>query len=649
MIPYYLVWLHRLQDLHPSSVGLSPRHGIPPSFKQQPIIEFALFHLLVALTDAPHSSYHYDNHISNTDALITRYKLHRKSDANTLDDLLHSLNKQLSPVKRELALKSLSIIYSSTKSSSTINNVEIARWIRCIQAESVSDACTNLSGAMNVPACVAADILLRTPMSKHELILQLSVWSTYLGDIAKAYHQKTSHLTKVFTNMVYYCIHYSPVDLQSLVQTTLSFFSSTKAGYKFNFVNNDFLNSFLWKSSVDYLQLSTPNHIANMGVIRAQEVVVKHLTHANLSHQGYMAIALSLRGVSPEKASKIFKCAVDLFPNETASVHRHVAEIYLATTPELLLHSFDTATANHGLSSIVWYVLVRKLEELHLLTRHRALKVLDELLSRRSNVILSKPLIIALLQHVKSIPALERFVAKLDLAELLDLFSSTINTRYLYLLYHSPQSVASTQTPTRPYIDSIAPGDSDLERARRLYESMDHKAVSTVGTMLNGELRHQPEKLFDLYQKELSGRSPDESCLCALLRVVKRDRRLMWGEMFASQIAVHQFRSNVRSTPELCNVVPSDRAWYLYVEVLALCYYTAELAELLKWWEDLQFAPSKDTLMLLLRSLPVPFAERHVRHWCSLPAGSSFVLTWPWPTVEEFTGANELKDKEKLR
>lgn len=634
-ISHYLVYLQKIRDHQASSVGLGRRAGVPTSFQRQTIIEFALFHLLIAISPGP--GHDFKTQYTHLQELMSRHQLQPKADSLDLRELLSSLSINIPPSspQEKVALTSLSIIYSAYPSSTTLTNSEIVRWIHCIQAPSISEACTNLSGTVNVPACVATDVLLRTPMSKHELSLQLGVWSSYLELIAKTYYKKKSHLAKVFNNLVYYCIQYSPADLRPFILTSLDFFTSKKSGYTFKFMDNAFLCSFLWNSSMNLLQLAAYSHYSNMCVIQAQEVVVRHLTGANISHEGYMGLVISLKTVSQKKALNLFKHAADIFPEEENTLFHHIASIYLSQTPEQILHSFDVAAADYSLSALLWFIFVKMLQETELLNTDRALKLLDELTRRKDSVILSKLLLLLILNHLGSISALETAIAKLDRAKLLKHFTNIVHIRYLNMLYSNTNTTIPDLT-SKPYLKKLVPGRSNLERARHLYALIERKSVGIVGTMLNGEAYHQPERLYDFYQEALGSRTPDEHCLCALLRVVKRNQQLMWGEMFASQIAVHEFKASVHHSSVSSSVVPSDKTWCLYIEVLSRCDYTAELAELLRWWEELKFTPSRSTLELLLKALPVPYAERHVKHWSSLPEGTSFVHTWPWPSLEEF-------------
>lgn len=161
--------------------------------------------------------------------------------------------------------------------------------------------------------------------------------------------------------------------------------------------------------------------------------------------------------------------------------------------------------------------------------------------------------------------------------------------------------------------------------------------------MLNGEVAHRPEEIFSLYCEHLEGKIPDQQCLAALLRAClerKHGHVISWGALYAPQVAVHEFKKYVAqkvplTRPSEDGLVPSNQLWKLYIRVLVEASYLAELAEIIRWWEQVQFRPPKSTLLLLLRALPREFAERHIKHAASVPADAHFLLLWPWPTVDE--------------
>lgn len=170
---------------------------------------------------------------------------------------------------------------------------------------------------------------------------------------------------------------------------------------------------------------------------------------------------------------------------------------------------------------------------------------------------------------------------------------------------------------------------------------MKRKTVGNVGVMLAGESTYQAENLYELYQEELGMKSPDENCLVALIKAATKkyldERRLWWNNFHASQIAVYEFKMNVSETHDDTKIMPSNKTWQLYVTLLRDCDYTAELSEILRWWEQLHFVPERDTLLMLLKALPLPFAQRHIKHWRSVPDSSSSLKDWPWPSEEELT------------
>lgn len=636
-IRHFLVWLHLNRNQKLDQVVLG-NPAFPSPIKEHQIRECAVFHVLVALHCTLEQWLQSQNtHLDKLVEKLSQLKQLRKLKVETQDVqpqamwIIDQLGLNASETQKSAITKALRCFYLPSKSAPLTTNHDLLAWLRLLQAPTVSEACEHLSNLVEIPAFVTSDILFRTPMSKEELYLQLDIWETFIEPIAKAYHDKTTHTSAMVNNIAYYCVQYDATKLPSFVSATIDFFTSTSTGYTYKLVDVAFANSLLWKLAYYYVQCSSHSKSNGMCLVRAQEPLVKFATHLRLSQEGYMGIVVALSHVSEEKAEKLMEMSKIHFHEHSS--HYHMANIYISQTPEQLIHSFNEAIAQYPNSAALWLAFVKKLQAFELLTEARAHKLLKELVGRKNDLIISKDIVLTLLQLVESVNGIETFLNVLDSAGLMHSYGNVVRNKYMALLYRFNKD----RNVSKPYLDKFVQSTSNIECARHLYKSTKRKTTANVGTMLNGEVAYQPETIYDLYQSELQGRTPDESCLLALLRAARlRPRTLMWGPMYATQVAVHEFKKNVRQLPESDGFLPSNKLWKEYIRLLESAEYLAELAELIQWWEKVQFVPNRSTLLLLLQALPAEYAERHITHALSVPRDSNFVSCWPWPQVEEF-------------
>lgn len=514
---------------------------------------------------------------------------------------------------------------------------ELHCWLRSLQAPTVTHACNHLANLTNIPECVSSNILLRSPLSKEEVALQLDLWETFIEPIAKAYHRKPSHPSSIIQNLAYYTVHLSPNRLPELVRSSVDFLTSTKYGFKFSVMTPHFANKLIYSMALNLIQNSS-NSTSAVHVIKAQEHLVKFLTHQGLSQRGYVGIVLAIVHESEDNAFKLFKISQAHYPDHTQEYH--LACIYLSTTPEQLLHNFNKAVVQYPASATFWYFLAKKLLQFELLTEVRAFKLLEKLVNRRKDLLISKDTVLTLLRPIESVNGIEAAITLLEDAEMLPSYRDIVHRKYMSLLYR----YSMEKNVRKPYLDKVIKRSSNLECARHLYSLTEHKRTSSVGAMLSGEVYHQPQNIYNLYKRELEGRVPDESCLSALLRASVAQplgRVMVWGQLFAPQVAVHEFKKHVSLQVDDDGLVPSARLWTWYVKVLICSGYMAELADIIRWWELVQFVPPKGLLLLLLRLLPSEFVLRHLKHVSLMPKNSTHVSRWPWPSAEELSEAKQ--------
>lgn len=541
---------------------------------------------------------------------------------------------------------------------------DLIPWICSISASSVTLSCAALTNLSNIPSFVSSDILLRTPMTHQEFDLQIDLWHTFGVGIAEDYAIYNRHLKDCIDNLVFYATQYSPSQLLGLLKWNFDVFQSSKKLQKV-FLQPPYLSRLVWKVVFDLFR--RPEAYAKrhaLSIVRAQETIVEQLsktgdmtasTRSKLDLDGQMGVVLAVNMISSEKARKLL-VAVEPLVTEGSRKHLslyYVTKISVSTTPEQLLHSFH---ASMDRSPAVWLSFVKKLHELGLLNEDRAIKILRELEREKKVLIITKDVVSALLVPITSLQGMEMFMAILQGAEkepskLATALSSTVLAKYISVLYREATSdrehISAAYCRTLGVVVPEAGFLSRLDYARYIYSTL-RKTPNLVGIRLHGEGRFQPENIFQMYNSELGEMSPSHRCVSALITTAIRSPNIMWGEMYAAQVAIYEFKQYVAANesegPYDADKLPDDGLWQKYIELLARYEYVAEMASVIEWWEKLSYKPSQATLVLLLKAMPAEYGERYVQHAEKVRNESvgrlgaiakGGVFEWPWPSVAE--------------
>ncbi|OBA21569.1 hypothetical protein METBIDRAFT_78493 [Metschnikowia bicuspidata var. bicuspidata NRRL YB-4993] len=637
----FLIFLRRKQEHKIEQTTLRPL-GLPLLYKEAVLIETVLFHILTCFHSSEADLAWIDTQADRL-AFLHRHISERKKGAVsgthfTTEDA-HTLAQKLgfSILEQQHSVLVQALNLMSITCPSILKIDTLVPWIRSLCAARITEACAELTNLTEIPTCVSSDILLRTPLSIDEVALQLDLWQTFIVPIAQEYHERRTHVTSIIENLVFYTAQYEPRKLETFLQGTLSLLTSTRSGFTYKVMTNDFVNSLIYFLALTFIKNSAVSLASPMPSIKAQKILVEYLGNEKLSQKGYVGITLLISHESEDKATRLLDLTRTRFPEESEFVH--YAKIYLSNTPEELLHTFNVAILQHPLSATMWLMLIKKLQQLHFLTEKRSQQMLLELLARKQNIIISKDVVLVLLSLIESISGIEDFIQALQKLDLFVKFQGIVLNKYMSLLYR----YNNEKSVHKPYLDKFIHHTSNVECARYLYQRNAWKTTGIIGVMLHGEASHRPGDLYQLYCDELQGSVPDEACLSALLRAsMKRvnGRPLLWGLLYAPQVAVHEFKQYVLSEPvakdsNVWGIVASNRLWQVYIHALRSAEYTAELADIMRWWEEIEFVPSRSTLTLLLRALPPEFADRHIKHAHSLPRTS---VSWPWPSIEEVRG-----------
>lgn len=721
---------------------------IPNPFKMQNLLEPIIFHGILSLSyilddrglDSKYLRSQYDAQIEHLTAILNKINS-SKNGKLSYDQIKNEAEEQVGSSIESIATKVISKFKNDENHPDNINDYffrplqmalicfivvskkaynqmytiedDLVPWILSVMSSSVSGSCESLRNLSRIPPCITSDILLRTPMSKNEYYLQTDIWIDFMKEIGAAYHNRIKHIKLCINNLIFYGIQYDSHKLPDLICKSLQFFTSTKSGYTFHLIDQDFLNSLIWKVIFDYLRSSIafkPHVITS--IIKVQEILVQGLSkvgderkkvHSKLDTEGNMGIVLAINHVSQEKAEKLFKMAEDKLmvsdehiSNTKLMVSYHFTKIFLSITPEQLLHNFNDAASDYVQSATLWLGFIKKLNEFGLLNEKRSKKILIELVNNKEKVLITKDIVLLLLQPIQTLADIDEFIAilqgKSSTAKDEDCLlavahSSSILPKYLTILYKNVH-INRPQTNQSPWNDqkaqfispfyaskqiSLNPKTfaSVLSFARNLYETGFKKKTSKiVGIMLAGEANIQPENIYDLYNRELFEKNnllPDDSCLAALIKAAMKQVNgkgndsttcIMWGDLYAPQVAIHEFKKYVMAKSSDGGigkynvdpgVYPLDDLWQKYIHLLAKYDYISELSIIIQWWEYLNFKPSYATLLILLGSLPIEYGSRYIKHFEKVKADSSKSinthrgeetntknnLDWSWPTINQ--------------
>lgn len=522
---------------------------------------------------------------------------------------------------------------------------DVIPWINSILASSVTEACFELTHLRNIPGTVMADILLRQPLTKLELNLQLDLWRQFILQICHVYYHQPTMLRTIVGCILYHTCRLDLEKLPELMSHSIQFLKSTYFGADFSIVTDRYLNELLWDVAYFALESDPVKGKPFLALMQTQQFLAQHITkfpQLQLSLEGHMGIVFAVSMYSKAKAKELMEKSIAKHPPQLAVTYRetnsfNVVRITLAETPQDLVRTFNDIARPSG---TVWAEFVKKLRELGLLSVLRCIDIINELWQHKESLLITKATMLNLLTPYTTADHMNRLLANIPL-ELAQKFLTMLTEKYMTVLYQggdqefNPQYLA-TLVPEIIYGgDSGGSGDGSggggLMVARQLYSQCQRKRFSPgiIGQMLEGELQIQPQNIYKLFKEEIKQRelSPNEKCLLSLLKAARRGPEpFIWDGMYAPQIAIHEFKTYIGEIPS------SDFLWQEYIELLSQYDYVDEMSEIIKWWEQLGFSPSPETLMRLLRALPEEFAKRHIIHGHKVGG----VHAWPWPDLAEF-------------
>ncbi|CAX43249.1 ARP2/3 complex subunit, putative [Candida dubliniensis CD36] len=529
----------------------------------------------------------------------------------------------------------------SSQMKSNYSAEHLVKWIKSISSKSVIESYSFLHNLEEVPAFVLFDLMLRNPQFKEEFLLQKDIWLHNLKPFALQRIGQTFILKSIIDNLVYYGIMFESDALAETLKTTLDFFKSSRTGVNVD-LGDDFINELIWGTALYSFRYSD---IKPVSIANVQELLVTYLSSVEkLSFKAYMGITLVVSKVSRERGEKLYQIAESKFLNkETTSkemVAYYMTQLYLAKSPEDLVHTFNVAIKKYELSSKLWLVFIRKMSSFDLLDETRASRILKKMVS--TNVNITSDIVTELSKSVVDLSVLEGMTQMVSTDK-----ARFFLTRYIQLLNIYDGSLSQVELPWDKEFDksSAYKGFSSIaDYTRYLCTLLPTTSIHQISLLLESEAKRNPQNTFQVYKKELLDKalSPNKKCLGVLLEVAYDHGDFeAWDRYRGPQVAIREFQRHIKTTKT--GIEPNEWLWGKYIKLLSKYDYISELSKIMKWWDDLKFEPSKGLLVLLLSSLPREFSERHIKHHEKLQSKRD----WPWPSIEEFNAFTVNRDTMK--
>lgn len=309
-------------------------------------------------------------------------------------------------------------------------------------------------------------------------------------------------------------------------------------------------------------------------------------------------------------------------------------------------------------SSLLWETFLLRLDEFGALDSTRVVQLVDKL-ERRDLPCTphNTKMLCLLMRQVSDFPTLERLVRILSERKLM---STPVLEAYIVSLYKEAKSPGHLKN-SHPRLQELGHGDM-LSYVRSVVNLLDDIPVTIKGQIMLHEAQLRPREAYMLYQSYLeeSGASPDLSCLVGLLLASLKEHDIVWDHQYAIQVAVAEFK---HWTPLLYTELheyrakPNARVWEIYISALDKYNYLEQITELVIWWQNVRYIPTKKLLIRFLNALPEVEKQRFVLYgYNTLSQGAHkkslksqiknqdvYVpieyeyspASWPWPSEKE--------------
>lgn len=546
---------------------------------------------------------------------------------------------------------------------------DLDRWVNCVRAPTLFSAVQAMEGdsvQRRWPKFLILFTIRRSLNSRLEALELMRLFYQYYPTLDHI--SQTKFLFKVISRAQQYIPDILPDICQIFVD------HSDKQVLR----NEAIFNQLLWQLSsfgrtfTTAIDIDSGRSISREAdiILQAQNTVVTKMKEADLDldTKGYLALAHSLREVSPERARSLLDIIrTHDYPESVAEkavfsgnldspdgdIRRRIhstgnfpylqgptcLEILFSRNSDEALTALDNGIKwfessnysgpqyNFSQSSMLWATLLRQLNILGELSTDMTESFWTRIQESGVNVspyLLSQ--IVTGLSSSSNRNVEPRHMLRQSLTSEFDTSSNGHQKAFSFLRdvvfkkYHSLGSPSLASKYIRLLADNVGKLDTHtngLSMARDLVASMGTTAPqSCLNALLFSEVRNDPESVWKTYSRMLSyGHEPDNLTLYYLCRAAY-DTSLMWsdtqtGTIYASQRAVVEFKHWVRGahidggdSSDLLKVYPSLRLMFAYTVMCGRSKFEQELLEVLPWMERIGLQPDKPLLCALIAYSP---------------------------------------------
>lgn len=584
----------------------------------------------------------------------------------------------VSEYTRNMIGKSIYLLKNYGINTSTLHN-----WLVSVASESITQACFALEGE-TLPEFLVTDILLRTPRSNYEFDLLIDLYLDPNYQINDS--DKKSML--VLNNLIQNCHYRTSSRLLEIINKVLDQTS-----------NEPFLNHLVWSISKISSKVPRDDNLY-FNILECQQKIIRHL-NSKVSVEILLGLSNTLYHINHSKGKEILQAARSLINrkdasplvSQTPSIAHYLerSSLNVARTKAMLLGTeilyidkpilfkahqkliaSTEPTVLHQLGFSLWGLWLSKKAQfrLHSGTDIKLVKSLIPYLSTQfdqealsvfltgiSDIEMNKVIIT---NYSKAGHTLGNLVLNTYLKNLYRqcLFEECIKEKAPHYLKY-PEIVNQRIVEHKQF-------KSTLDYTRFVYANVEQRPLSLVGTMMFGEARIAPEKVWKVYfnrQFETVNEKILTSLTISVITFYERSgKHLMWNGMTAVQQCIMEVekwtaKSTKGDNPNLVN--PTNQLWLSYTQMLGMFGYTDLLMDLLEKWVNLRHIPNERTLLNVFGYLPDEISDNLLRHVTAnitnkVPAirtddlsrkpelqfdNDSLVVKWPWPTksqVENF-------------
>lgn len=374
-------------------------------------------------------------------------------------------------------------------------------------------------------------------------------------------------------------------------------------------------------------------YIADAQRIIAQEMIKKSIL---MDTKGYLAMAYALKDLAPEK-SRVFINMVKTHEYEYSK-----EEKWALNDDNLHTHRFGTFVYRDGVYALELMLSQSEAEVFSVMARipkEYRTAVLWACAIHQLNKLgfIDARNLNKLWNQVKTEVKLTPFLVS-------QFATSECSTRLRYrIIMEAAKSGVHINRSLSVKSFQLASKVTKQSKMNELFTKTEHTHLEYEALLHTYIRGNKQQKVWALYREMTgNGYEPTVSCLVALCKAATKPN-IKWGNMYAPQQAVVEFKSWVRGANEdlsdvddLIKVYPTPTLFHWYILMLGKAGYGDELLTIVPWMERIGFKPNNDCLCALIHFSPnglymLQHGQRIIADKETNEPPNS-VSNWPWPS-----------------